>query len=448
MLMIKRLWVLALLLTLFSCDLQAPQVPEATPSESTEPSESSASVAPNSENVPRVSVQLIIQDDNNQRISGATVTLSSDQEAPQTLSTDAGGSAFFENVRLDGSYSIEVSAPGYASASRSTNLSQLATQNEKELLLGIILKALNTSISGQVVDAQGQPVANAAVFDAQKTQLTNQNGEFVLAYDQKSSFRLSVSKLGYQTLSQNVSITLDDKKNLGKLTLQPLGRALRIGIDASHHSLGTASLSDFQGLQSALQAQGHEVRVISSGLVEELNSLDVLMELSPASDFDVEVSSAIQAFVLSGRSLVVSAEWAGFSGFSGGAANQLMQPFGMQFGFDTLRENGSGFIHVQHMEPHSLTQGISSLYFYQPASVLISKAENGAQILVRTGSEAFRIASNTGSYGLVAVTAFGSGKVIALSDTSLWSDHDSDGNGTANLHEGQNLLLLQQIMAW
>jgi len=444
--MIKRLWLIALLCSLIACEFESPQVPDPVISIPSE--ESTTSETPQTDAAPRVDVQLIVQDGNSNRISGATVIVNSDQETPVTQATDSGGGTLFENLRLNGSYSIEVSAPGYVSASRTANLSQLGTEEDKELLLGVILQALDTSISGRVVDATGQPIVNATVYDAQQTQLTNQNGEFVLPYSQASSVQVSISKLGYQGVSQDINIALDEKKNLGSLTLPSLERPLRIGIDASHRSLGSESLTDFQGLQKSYAALGYELKLIQSNLVSHLDSIDALMELSPSSDFDIEESSAIQAFVLSGHSLIVSAEWAGFSGFSGSAANQLLQPFGIQFGFDTLRENGSGFIESREIEPHFLTEGISSLYFYQPASVLISKAENGGQILARTSSDAFRISSNTGSFGLVAVTAFGSGKVVALGDTSFMSDLDSDGNGVSNLNEGQNQLLLQQIMDW
>ena len=40
------------------------------------------------------------------------------------------------------------------------------------------------------------------------------------------------------------------------------------------------------------------------------------------------------------------------------------------------------------------------------------------------------------------------GKVIAVGDTSMWSNEDSDGNGTANFNEADNRKLLQQILSW
>lgn len=435
-----------LLLTLMACTPDVPSGPD--PSASPSPDSSAAPDSSTPDNVAQVNVQILIQDDNNQRIQNATVTLHSDTAPPQTLSTDSSGTVIFQNLRQESTYSIDVSATGYSNASRSANLSQLATQNDQELLLGIVLKRLNTYVSGRVVDNSGQPVVNATVFDTQQSQLTNENGEFVLSHDQAESFRLSISKTGYETLAQNVILDLNEKKELGTLTMTPISRPLNIVLDLSHAPLGQSSLNAFQGLTTTLSQEGHNLQMVSSNLVDQLSNCDVLIELSPSQDFGIEESSAIQAFVLSGHKLIVTGEWAGFGGYSSVAANQLLEPFGLQFGADTLRENGSGFLSSSNIESSPVTRGINQLYFYQSASVLISKAENERQILVRTGSDAFRITDNSGSFGLLGVSPFGSGKVIAVGDTSLWSDDDSDQNGVSDLDEGQNRQLLQQLIHW
>jgi len=400
--------------------------------------------------IPRVQIQVLIQDRQNQVVSGAQVTISSSNEASQSASTGTDGKVSFQNLRQDTVYQIAVRATGYEHASRQADLSQLSTLGQNELVLGVVVNAISTSVSGQVLDSHGQPLEGAVVFDTRQTRLTDAEGYFVLPYQQAGSLRLAISKAGYEQHTRTLAIEMGQAQNLGQITLNPQSRQLVVGLDLSHAPLGRSgdqALQDYQGLRQVLQDQGYEVRNVNR-LLEQLNDLDTLLLISPSQSFQVEEISAIQAFVISGRKVLITGEWAGFHGFSASSANQVLAPFQLGFGLDTLREGQSGYLNINKFEPHPATQGLNQLKLYQSGSVLVNQGNNPGQILARSASNSFRIQSNTGAFGVVAATAFGSGKAVAVGDSSLWSDADSDGNGVANLHEADNRRLLEQLLAW
>lgn len=446
----KKISALLLLALLAACETGTPNnvLPSGTPTPGSTPTP-----APGSTPLPtaKVQVQLQIQNGSSQMVSGAVVSVTSPTQPTLKLTTDASGKVTFPDLRQDGEYSFEVTAPGYESASRKANLGQLATQGQKELLLAIVLSPLNTSLRGRVLDNAGRPVAGATVFDARQSVTTDSEGRFQIGYSSASDVRLAISKSGFQPLSRAVSVQAGQHQDLGDLALSPKSGPLRLGLDASHSSLGlagTAGLSRYAALQTAIGTQGFQVQTVTSGLLDQLDELDVLMILSPSTAFSVEEIGAIQAFVLSGRKLVITGEWAGFTGFDGAAVNQLLSPLNVQFGLDTLRENSSGFLNVASFQSHPVTNGLTQLKLYQTGSVRLGQATTAGDLIARTSSNSFQIADNSGSFGVVCAAPYGAGKVVLVGDTSLWSSEDSDGNGKANLDEADNRKLLQQLLSW
>lgn len=449
----KRLLALLASLTLLACGPQkGPHVPDqpnpsSSPTELPAPGETPPPVA-------RVNVSIVIQGKQGQGIDGASVTLTSSSQAPQTATTNANGIVVFQALRQDTEYAVQVQAKGFENASRQAKLNQLVTQNQSDISLAIVLNSINTSLSGRVVDSQGNPLQGVTVFDTRQSKITDLNGQFQLVYsDPASTLRLSLSKVGYTSLNRTISIQIGQQQELGNLALTATTRPLVIGMDVSHQSFGltgNAALQNYQGLMQTLQNKGYSVRVFDNeqNLTEQLQQLDALITLSPSSSYSVEFSSALQAFVLNGHKLIMTGEWAGFGGFSNAIANQIMAPFNLQFGADTLRENGSGYLNISALQAHPATTGVSALRIYQSASVRVNDPEKPGEIIARSEPTSFRIVNNTGAFGVVAVAPFGSGKAIIVGDSSLWSDQDSDGNQIANLEEAGNRLLLEQLLTW
>lgn len=400
----------------------------------------------------RVNVQILLRDSANQGIAGAQIKLTSPTQPPENGVSDNSGTVNFPNLRQDTEYAVEVMASNYVPTTRKANLSQLTTQNQNDITLAIVMEAISTSVSGQVFGANGQPLEGASVYDTRQSVLTDASGKFLLTYNTAAgNLNLKIAKSGYNPLTRTLAVQTGQQQDLGQLNLVVNSQPQTIGIDLTHQPLGHSSSQVsalLKGMVSALQAQGYRVELINNNLLDSLNQLDTLLIPSPNTLFSVEESSAIQAFVLSGHKLVVTGEWAGFGGFSNAVANSLLTPMNLQFGADTLRDQNSGFLKISQFETHPLTRGVSSLELYQTGSVRLVNPELAGQIVARSSESTFRIAANTGAFGVVATAPFGSGKAVVVGDTSLWLDEDSDQDQQANLNEASNRNLLEQIMTW
>lgn len=438
---LAALWLASLLA---ACDTPTTpaQNPSPSPSASQTPIVTSTPVP-----VPRIQVQIQIQTaDTKKVIPGAEVSLTSPTQETIKLTTDASGWAVFRDVPQTAEYTIDVTAPGYEGASRKANLSQLATLGQKALLLAVELNSVSSNLTGRVLDSNGTALSGATVFDTLQSVTTDSQGRFKLGYSTSSEVKLTVSKTGYQSTSKTVFVELKKDQDLGDISLTRRTEQFQVGIDTSHLPLGQSNgLSSFAGLQNQISSQGFTVKTLSSGLEDKLDSLDVLLLLCPSTSFSASEIGAIQAFVLSGHKLIVTGEWAGFSGFDGAATNQMLAPFKVQLGVDTLRENNTGTLNIKTFSSHPITTGISQLTLYQSGSVKITGT---GSLVARTGATSFQIASNQGAFGVVSASTYGSGKVVVVGDTSFWSNEDSDGNGTPNINEADNLKLLQQILSW
>lgn len=442
---IKPLLVCSVILLshlLVACE---PESPAVLPSVSPPPVMATATPLP----IPTKDVQIFITDAQINGIAGARIEISAPSVPTQQATTDSQGLAHFPALRSDTEYTIRVEAEGYLSTSRTVKLLALPTiQNSDILLLGIKLEARSSALSGQVVDAQGQPLADVVVFDGKQSVLTDAKGRFELAYAEPAQLRLSFARQGYQTQVRTPVIQPHQQLDLGQIQLPARSGPLRVSLDTSHAPLGQQEediLSALRGLKAELTGQGISFQTMNS--LENLTETDILVLASPSRSFSVEEIGTIQAFVLNGGKLIVLGEWAGFGGFDVSATNQMLKPFGVHFSEDTLREQGSGTLRITRFMPHALTRNLNQVVLYQAGSVQNESAPQ-AQILARSSDQSFSILSNTGAYGVLLASLYGAGKVILVGDTSFLTNEDSDRNGTANLYEADNLKLGFNLFQW
>lgn len=436
--------LLALLL-LTSCiaeePITGPDSPLSTPAPVPTPSGSQ-------QPVPRRDVRILVADKSVQPVAGAKVTLTSDVQQPVSTHTDAQGNANFSSVRLDGNYTIRVEAPGYITGTRQVNLSILATQGQGSLYLGITLEAQGGSVTGVVRNGQGQPLAGATIFDGTQSVLSDDQGLFSLGYTAPpGALTLTINKQGYTTLTRTEQISDSQPRNLGTLTLNATSGAQVIAIDGTRQPLGQpgdSGLSAFTTLTQTLSSEGYQLQTLSGSAITSLTGISTLFIPSPSRSFSAEEIALIQGFVRAGGKLVMTGEWAGFAGFNAQAANQVLSGMGLEFGNDVLRENNSGLLNVSSFGGVFAT-GLSSLQLYQSSSVLATGA--AAQIVARTAETGFRI-STFGSFGVAAISAYGSGRVFILGDSSCWSNDDSNSNGVANINESNNLAFAKKVFSF
>lgn len=430
-------------------------VPVGAPGQTPSSPSPGASANPDGPSVPditRLDVQVVIVDSSEQPVSDVEVKLNSLSQSQQVQRTDSDGMATFKQIPQNAIYNIEVAKAGFENTSRTADLGKLVTQNQAKISLKIIVTPVTTGVNGKIVDAQGKALAGASVFDGTSTTDTDDQGRFSFAYDQGQNVTLRVKKTGYSSRTQQVQLEMGKPLDLGTIALQPETTQRVIGIDLTHNSFGlsgTNALQNYQQVQSTLEAEGYQVLQITADLLNTLPKLDGLLVLSPQSAFSVEEKAAIQAFVFNGNKLVLTAEWAGFGGFSHANANQMLAPFNLVLGTDTLRSTDkTGFLSTTNFEDHPLVAGIQQLKFFQASSVRLNALGQAGALPVRTEDNTFRIVNTIGAFGLIGVAPFGSGNVIVLGDSSLWSDEDSDGNQVRNLDEADNRKLLSQIFSW
>ena len=428
--------------------------PVAVPGQ-TPPPGPAASANPDDPSVPdvtRIDVQVAIVNNSDQPVADVEVRLNSLSQTQQVNQTDSNGMTVFKQIPQNAIYNIEVAKTGFENTSRTADLGKLVTQNQANVILKIVVVPVTTGVSGKIVDAQGKALAGASVFDGSSTTDTDDQGRFSFAYNQGQNVTLRVKKTGYKSSTKQIQLEVGKPLDLGQIALQSESSQRIIGIDLTHNSFGlsgTNALQNYRQVQSTLEAEGYKVMQITSDLLNTLPELDGLLVLSPQSAFSVEEKAAIQAFVLNGNKLVLTAEWAGFGGFSHANANQMLAPFNLVLGTDTLRSTDkTGFLSTTNFEAHPLVAGIQQLKFFQAASVRLNELGQAGALPVRTEDNTFRIVNTVGAFGLIGVAPFGSGNVIVLGDSSLWSDEDSDGNQVSNLDEADNRKLLSQIFSW
>jgi hypothetical protein len=439
------------------CSLSATGIwgcgPVAVPGQTPASPEASANPdSPSTPDVTRIDVQVVIVDSSDQPVSEVDVKLGSLSQAERIERTGSDGVAEFKQIPQNAEYNIEVSKVGFEKTSRTADLGKLVTQNQSNVSLKIIVSPITTGITGVVVDAQGKPLSGASVFDGTTTTDTDSQGGFSFSYSQAQNVTLRVKKTGFGSSTREVQVQVGEPLNLGQIALQTQSSQRVIGIDLTHDSFGLSgsnALQNYKQVQSTLESEGYRVVQVTSDLLNTLPSLDGLLILSPQAAFSVEEKAAIQAFVLNGNKLVFTAEWAGFGGFSHANANQMLAPFNLVLGTDTLRSTDkSGFLSTTNFEAHPLVAGIQQLKFFQSSSVRLSQLGQAGALPVRTEDNTFRIVNTIGAFGLIGVAPFGSGNVVVLGDSSLWSDEDSDGNQVSNLDEADNRKLLSQIFSW
>ncbi len=427
--------------------VEVPAQPPATP-----PGASATPDAPSTPDVTRIDVQVVIVNSSDQPVADVDVKLSSLSQAELIQRTGSNGVADFKQIPQNAEYNIEVSKVGFEKTSRTADLGKLVTQNQSNVSLKIIVSPITTGITGTVVDAQGNPLSGASVFDGTITTDTDNQGNFSFSYNQAQNVILRVKKTGFGSSTREVQVQVGQPLMLGQIALQPQSAQRVIGIDLTHNSFGLSgsnALQNYKQVQSTLESEGYRVVQVTSDLLNILPSLDGLLVLSPQAAFSVEEKAAIQAFVLNGNKLVLTAEWAGFGGFSHANANQMLAPFNLVLGTDTLRSTDkTGFLSTTNFESHPLVSGIGQLRFFQSSSVRLGQLGQIGALPVRTEENTFRIVNTIGAFGLIGVAPFGSGNVIVLGDSSLWSDEDSDGNQVSNLDEADNRKLLSQIFSW
>ena len=340
-----------------------------------------------------------------ERISNATFSLVGPTHGTGTIrqATDIAFSPL-----IPGAYQLRVSAPGYK-----TQVDGNITLEAKQTLeRKITLVPEGGPLTGTVM-ANGQPVWGARVILGDAWTFTGQDGSFSLSGAPSGAGTLKIRKGGFQKLDQ--AVTVGGAASLGTLSLSAQGGARTVALVNPGDSFGGGVKTVESEFKALLDGLG-------TGLARASNveTANVRLLVSPRTTPDV---GAMQTFVSSGGTLIVTGEWGGFGEYDPEALNRLTRPFGLAVRPDLVRISGrttqSEWISASVNPVLPASRNVSSLALYTGASVMASPM---ATAIASTGASGYRVqALNVGDQTLAAAVPYGDGLVVLIGDTSAWT---------------------------
>lgn len=257
---------------------------------------------------------------------------------------------------------------------------------------------------GQVTDPSGKPLAGAVVASDKAAALTGADGRFSLP-DRTGT--LTVRKIRYTP--RMITPSSD------RIVLSPDDRKVRVAWDQRWQSPG------MEGLMGHLAANGFAVTPVSQGTLPEDQDLYVLP--SPA----WFTRAAYEEYLRQagrGAKIVVLGEWGGYDGIDLSACNALGTKAGITFVATAVRTYGDRA--TEEWLTFRATGSVLGGDFPQGVRLFTAGALDlaaPALSLLATDAEGIRI--QTWSRGVQTVAAagpLGRGSLVALADTSLFTD--------------------------
>jgi hypothetical protein len=166
----------------------------------------------------------------------------------------------------------------------------------------------------------------------------------------------------------------------------------------------------YEAFADSLAAAGHNIQTTDTGFTPAtLASADIAVlcaATAKETDYSADEINALTSFVNSGGGLLIMGDYDPFNNYS---YTNVAEAFNLSFGatFFTAPTT-SNFV------SHPVTDGISSVYMYYGLDIAPS---GDAQGIIFTEDDQLTLA---------ATAIYGSGKVIAVSDSSLWSITSSE----------------------
>lgn len=282
--------------------------------------------------------------------------------------------------------------------------------------------------TGAVQDEAGRPVAGAVVTDGLVSTLTDDAGRYRLAVRRTA---LRVVKPG-----RTPSRWVPEAGPQPTCVLRPLrgGRGVACNRRAEE---------GFQALHRAAEAVGG-LRVWPGTALEDL---DVLLLVTPRGVGGAEVRRVMR-WVHEGGRLIVCGEWAGYPGLDVETVEALSRPAGITFTGGTLKGLAPATFAYRAARPgwSSLAEAVGPEPLALFGAGEVAVAGEARPLLTAPG--AYVVLSTAAAPLLGAVGPYGSGKVFALGDSSLWRDEDSSDSGRPNFSLGGNRRLFEALLVW
>jgi len=188
----------------------------------------------------------------NKPIGSATVTLGS-----LTTSTSFQGTYSFSDVPA-GTYTLTVTAGGYASQSKQVQVSQGTSQT-----LNFSLQPAATTVSGTVIDATtSTPVPSATVTLGSQTTTTSSAGSYTFSNVQPGSYTITASANGYNSTSKQIQVSGGVPQTVD-LSLQAVQKTISLGqtLNAGYYGWQPFSFDSYPFVQCSGGVMNHNVKV-------------------------------------------------------------------------------------------------------------------------------------------------------------------------------------------
>ncbi|MFN8673942.1 MAG: DUF4350 domain-containing protein [Candidatus Sericytochromatia bacterium] len=405
-------------------------------------------------------------------INNAEVKLFLNNEAT-TGKTDTTGGIRFNDLVTSNKYSLEISAEGYITKRLSEQEAKIDIRNFDLVNSEVSLLKPATRISGKITDKNGVPIENASISIGNFFALSDAYGNYNLdVYEINNYNSIKISKLKFN--NQNIeninfgslkSITSNNPSissiiNYPDIKLES-NYQKKILVDISKNPLGSTkddninnNFSSFSRLakESSFQVDFDNLANLDS------NTTDILFIPSPSLEYtDAEISKIIN-FVKSGKKLIISGEWGGFAGFSSNSVNKILAYANLKINNDLVKEKDKttnpDFIVINTLANHAISKDISAVGFYSSASIDVAYSginilnNDTTKIIANSSISSYKIKTFYASVaGIVAVSSIGNGKVIALGDTSIFTDSFSNPE-SSNILAYDNKKFVSNMLNW
>jgi hypothetical protein len=335
-------------------------------------------------------------------------------------------------------YRVRVAAAGYVTKVQELAISgrSKAGQKTSDTQTEIMLDPGEAGITGRIVDAAtGAGIAGARVLSGDNLAYSSADGAFRLAGLAPGSHALKFRKTGYQPLD---AAGAQAGADLGAVAIATATVTVDFANATSVFSTQAAS-GVLRGLKDALLAAGAAVKD------DDPAGATVHVLAAPGADV-ASKTDGLLGKVKGGDKLVVLGEWGGLAGYSPETVAALLGPAGLAIEPDLVRS-------AKHagrpdwplgtpVAPWPFPTGDVALF--QPASVF---AVAPAQAILRAAG-GYRVASAPPRDPvLAAVAPYGDGLVVAVGDTSAWSDVNTTGAGP-DLGFKENRTYVVNLILW